>query len=138
MDNTAAIQEEIEELRKKLNLTDGDRKAYLESSEITMNKNKEQIAKLRLRNKKLHQELAIAKGQAGDEEVILSAFNASTRNEVSLVRSGILSQEKVIAKYDQKVCELIKQYNALCHKSNCKEKKLKQLQVRHGNGLDLD
>lgn len=129
MENTSAIQEEIEDLRKKLNLTDGDRKAYWESSEITMNKNKESIAKLRLRNKKLHQELAIAKGQAGDEEVILSAFNAASRNEVSLVRSGILSQEKVISKYDQKVCELIKQYNALCHKSNVKEKAIKKLQT---------
>ena len=57
-----------------------------------MNKNKDTIAKLRLSNKKLHQELAVAKGQAGDEEVILSAFNATSRNEVSLVRSGILSQ----------------------------------------------
>ena len=57
-----------------------------------MNKNKDTIAKLRLSNKKLHQQLAVAKGQAGDEEVILSAFNASSRNEVSLVRSGILSQ----------------------------------------------
>ena len=57
-----------------------------------MNKNKEVIAKLRLSNKKLHQELAVAKGQAGDEEVILSAFNAQSRNEVSLVRSGMLSQ----------------------------------------------
>ena len=57
-----------------------------------MNKNKDTIAKLRMSNKKLHQELAVAKGQAGDEEVILSAFNASSRNEVSLVRSGILSQ----------------------------------------------
>ena len=71
---------------------DGDQKAYYESSEITMNKNKDTIAKLRLSNKKLHQELAVAKGQAGDEEVILSAFNATSRNEVSLVRSGILSQ----------------------------------------------
>ena len=38
-------------------------------------------------------------------------------------------QEKVISKYDQKVCELIKQYNALCHKSNVKEKAIKKLQV---------
>ena len=75
--------------------SDGDQKAYYESSEITMNKNKDTIAKLRLSNKKLHQELAVAKGQAGDEEVILSAFNATSRNEVSLVRSGILSQVKI-------------------------------------------
>lgn len=129
MENTASIQEEIEDLKKKLQLTDGDQKAYYESSEITMNKNKDTIAKLRLSNKKLHQELAVAKGQAGDEEVILSAFNATSRNEVSLVRSGILSQEKVIAKYDQKVCELIKQYNALCHRANSKQKKIQQLQT---------
>jgi len=129
MENTASIQEEIEDLKKKLQLTDGDQKAYYESSEITMNKNKDTIAKLRLSNKKLHQELAVAKGQAGDEEVILSAFNATSRNEVSLVRSGILSQEKVISKYDQKVCELIKQYNALCHRANSKQKKIQQLQT---------
>lgn len=64
-----------------------------------MNKNKEIIAKLRQSNKKLHQELAVAKGQAGDEEVILSAFNASSRNEVTLVRSGMLSQVGWVVKW---------------------------------------
>ena len=44
-------------------ISDGDRKAYLESSQMAMKKNKEVIATLRHDNKKLHKQLAVAKGR---------------------------------------------------------------------------
>ena len=62
-------------------------------------------------------------GQAGDEEVILSAFNASSRNDVSLVRSGIQSQVRNVIllglqlKFDSNyttVYILRKMYSNLC------------------------
>ena len=73
---TAPIQEEIDELRRKISLlgerlvlrhfwqhstrsfTEGDQKAYFESSESVIGKNKAIIAKMRVENKQLRAQLA--------------------------------------------------------------------------------
>uniref|UniRef100_A0A4W3H7I4 Uncharacterized protein n=1 Tax=Callorhinchus milii TaxID=7868 RepID=A0A4W3H7I4_CALMI len=51
------VQEQIWELQKKIQLLEGDKKAYFESSQWTIKKNKETILYLRNNNMKLHKEL---------------------------------------------------------------------------------
>ncbi|XP_015775617.1 PREDICTED: coiled-coil domain-containing protein 151-like [Acropora digitifera] len=126
-DGAVTITEETEELKKKLALLDGDRKAYYESSQWTMKKNKDSIGKLREKNKRLRAELA--KKKAGDEKVIDEAFKERDPQRHCAMRG--MSGKAAITKLDQQVCEAVKRLNALRHQKNTREKKLQQLQTEY-------
>lgn len=126
-ERAVTITEEIEELRKKMALLDGDRKAYFESSQWTMKKNKETIAKLREKNKQLRADLA--KKKAGDEKVIDEAFKERDPQRHCAMRG--MSGKAAIIKLDQQVCEAVKRLNALRHQKNSHEKKLQALQTEY-------
>ncbi|XP_073244090.1 outer dynein arm-docking complex subunit 3-like [Porites lutea] len=126
-EGAVTITEEIEELRKKMALLDGDRKAYFESSQWTMKKNKETIAKLREKNKQLRADLA--KKKAGDEKVIDEAFKERDPQRHCAMRG--MSGKAAIIKLDQQVCEAVKRLNALRHQKNSHEKKLQALQTEY-------
>ncbi|XP_058956932.2 outer dynein arm-docking complex subunit 3 [Pocillopora verrucosa] len=119
--------EEIEELKKKLALLDGDRKAYYESSQWTMKKNKDTISKLREKNKRLRFELA--KKKAGDEQVIDDAFREKDPQRHCAMRG--MSGKAAITKLDQQVCEAEKKLNACKHQRNTREKKLEALETEY-------
>ncbi|CAH3143122.1 unnamed protein product [Pocillopora meandrina] len=119
--------EEIEELKKKLALLDGDRKAYYESSQWTMKKNKDTISKLREKNKRLRFELA--KKKAGDEQVIDDAFREKDPQRHCAMRG--MSGKAAITKLDQQVCEAEKKLNACKHQRNTREKKLAALETEY-------
>ncbi|KAL7748508.1 hypothetical protein RI367_006203 [Sorochytrium milnesiophthora] len=53
LDRQALIEEELHDLKLRFELLDGDRKAYLETSQNVMRLNKEEMAKLRNLNKEL-------------------------------------------------------------------------------------
>lgn len=119
--------EEIEELKKKLALLDGDRKAYYESSQWTMKKNKDTISKLREKNKRLRSELA--KKKAGDEQVIDDAFREKDPQRHCAMRG--MSGKAAITKLDQQVCEAEKKLNACKHQRSTREKKLAALETEY-------
>nr|XP_058956932.1 outer dynein arm-docking complex subunit 3-like [Pocillopora verrucosa] len=119
--------EEIEELKKKLALLDGDRKAYYESSQWTMKKNKDTISKLREKNKRLRFELA--KKKAGDEQVIDDAFREKDPQRHCAMRG--MSGKAAITKLDQQVCEAEKKLNACKHQRSTREKKLEALETEY-------
>ncbi|RMX53938.1 hypothetical protein pdam_00010723 [Pocillopora damicornis] len=119
--------EEIEELKKKLALLDGDRKAYYESSQWTMKKNKDTISKLREKNKRLRFELA--KKKAGDEQVIDDAFREKDPQRHCAMRG--MSGKAAITKLDQQVCEAEKKLNACKHQRSTREKKLAALETEY-------
>lgn len=119
--------EEIEELKKKLALLDGDRKAYYESSQWTMKKNKDTISKLREKNKRLRSELA--KKKAGDEQVIDDAFREKDPQRHCAMRG--MSGKAAITKLDQQVCEAEKKLNACKHQRSTREKKLEALETEY-------
>jgi myosin heavy subunit len=121
------ITEEIEEYRRKIALLDGDRKAYYENSQWTMQMNKDAIQKLRTKNKELR--LDLAKKKAGDEKVIDEAFQEKDPIRHCAMRG--MSGKEAIAKLDQQVCESKKRFNALRHQCKVKEKKLAGLQTEH-------
>lgn len=72
MRNQIPVQDQIAELNKKLQLHEGDLKAYIEASNQNINQNNERIASLRHENKDLHKKLADVIN--GDDKVIEKAL----------------------------------------------------------------
>jgi peptidoglycan hydrolase CwlO-like protein len=72
MKSAIPVQDQIVELNKKLQLHEGDKKAYIEASNATINQNNENIAALRHENKALHKKLADVIN--GDDKVIDKAL----------------------------------------------------------------
>ncbi|KAM8972778.1 outer dynein arm-docking complex subunit 3 [Pelodytes ibericus] len=120
------IHEQITELQKKIQLLDGDQKAYRESSGWTIQKNGEKIQWLRQENKKLHRKLADV--LAGDEKVIKEAFQ-SRAVERAAMRSK--SGHAAIQVMDQKLCDKVKRLNALRHQVEVRRKRLEELQMEY-------
>ncbi|XP_030052826.1 outer dynein arm-docking complex subunit 3 [Microcaecilia unicolor] len=118
------LHEQINELQRKIQLLDGDQKAFYESSQWTIKKNKESIARLRQENKKLHKRLAQV--LAGDEKVIQEAFQNRESDKAAV---GQKSGPAAIQIVDQKVCEKIKRLNALKHQSALRKQRLEELQL---------
>ncbi|KAG8585186.1 hypothetical protein GDO81_004913 [Engystomops pustulosus] len=118
------IHEQITELQKKIQLLDGDHKAYQESASTTILKNWESIQFLRQENKKLHKKLADA--LAGDEKVIKEAFHSHVVERAAM-RSK--SGQAAVQLMDQKLCDKIKRLNALHHQTEVRKKRLDELQM---------
>ncbi|CAH3140361.1 unnamed protein product [Porites evermanni] len=129
-EGAVTITEEIEELRKKMALLDGDRKAYFESSQWTMKKNKETIAKLREKNKQLRADLAKKKANPPKYYILVVKKRELTQPENNC-RCYALKSLAAIIKLDQQVCEAVKRLNALRHQKNSHEKKLQALQTEY-------
>ena len=91
--------EQIKGLKTQIALLDGDRKAYYENSQWTMQKNKETIQKLRAKNKNVR--LILAKNIAGNEKVINDAFRDADPARHCAMRG--MSGMEAIAKLDQQV-----------------------------------
>lgn len=123
----SALVEQIEDLQKKIALLDGDRKAYYENSQWTMQKNKEAIQRLRAKNKNVR--LMLAKNMAGNEKVINDAFREADPARHCAMRG--MSGMEAIAKLDQQVCETKKQLNNLDHQCRMREQKLALLQTEY-------
>ncbi|XP_075062796.1 outer dynein arm-docking complex subunit 3 isoform X2 [Mixophyes fleayi] len=120
------IHEQITELQKKIQLLDGDHKAYQESSSCTVQKNGENIQFLRQETKKLHRKLADL--LAGDEKVIKEAFH-SHAVERAAMRSK--SGQAAIQLMDQKLCDKVKRLNALRHQTEVRRRRLEELQTEY-------
>nr|CAB3228204.1 IC4 DC2-related axonemal dynein intermediate chain 4 [Phallusia mammillata] len=124
------IQEQISEIAKKIQLLEGDRKAYYESSQWSIKKNRDIISQMRQENKSLHKSLADV--LAGDDKVIDQAFQgrhverAALRNKTGKMALSIV---------DQKVCDNKKRLNALKSTTEAKRKKLHELQTQHDQML---
>nr|XP_032813836.1 coiled-coil domain-containing protein 151 isoform X1 [Petromyzon marinus] len=118
------VHEQISDLHKKIQLLDGERKAYYESSQSTIKKNRETISHIRQENKQLHRKLATS--IAGDEQVINMAFqNHQAEKAVMKNKTGQAAVEML----DQRVCERIKRLNALHHETEQRERRLQELQA---------
>ncbi|CAI9591377.1 unnamed protein product [Staurois parvus] len=120
------IHEQIVELQKKIQLLDGDHKAYEESSSAQIQKNWETIQFLRQENKKLHKKLADV--LAGDEKVIKEAFQSHSVERAAMRNK---SGHAAIQLMDQKLCDKIKRLNALRHQSEVRKKRLEEMETEY-------
>lgn len=121
------LVEQITDIQKKIALLDGDRKAYYENSQWTMQKNKETIQRLRAKNKNVR--LILAKNIAGNEKVINDAFRQEDPARHCAMRG--MSGTEAIDKLDRQVCETKKQLNNLDHQCRVREQKLALLQTEY-------
>ncbi|XP_040202460.1 outer dynein arm-docking complex subunit 3 isoform X2 [Rana temporaria] len=120
------IHEQIVELQKKIQLLDGDHKAYEESSSAQIQKNLETIQFLRQENKKMHKKLADV--LAGDEKVIKEVFQSHSVERAAMRNK---SGHAAIEVMDQKLCDKFKRLNALHHQTEVRKKRLEQLEAEY-------
>lgn len=123
-----SISEKIEELKAKKSLLDGDRKAYEETSQTLIQKNKERIRTLRKDNKELRQKLRDLHSK--DEAVINKALKDKPVERASLKNK---TGQEAITVLDHKVSDGMKQLNSLKHQVVLKTKQLEELKTK----LDL-
>uniref|UniRef100_A0A8D0G8I7 Uncharacterized protein n=1 Tax=Sphenodon punctatus TaxID=8508 RepID=A0A8D0G8I7_SPHPU len=76
------VHEQILELQNKIQLLEGDRKAFYESNQWAVKKNRESILQLRQGNKDLHKKLAGL--LTGDEKIIKEAFQDRTVEQAAM------------------------------------------------------
>ncbi|XP_018429137.1 PREDICTED: coiled-coil domain-containing protein 151-like, partial [Nanorana parkeri] len=122
----APIHEQIVELQKKIQLMDGDHKAYEENTSSQVQKNWETIQFLRHEDKKLHKKLADV--LAGDEKVIKEAFQSHSVERACMRNK---SGRAAIQLMDQKLCDKIKNLNAWRHQTEVRKKRLELLQAEY-------
>ncbi|KAL4219631.1 hypothetical protein ACF0H5_022203 [Mactra antiquata] len=120
------IQEQIDELKAKIALLEGDRKAYYETSQFAMKKNRESILKLRKENKELRKKLSDSLSQ--DQHVINKAFQDHPVQRASMKNK---TGRQAITVMDYKVCDTVKRLNALRHQTATKQKRLEDLQTQY-------
>lgn len=120
------IQEQIQELTKKIQLLEGDRKAYYESSQWSIKKNKDIISRMRSENKSLHKTLAEV--LAGDDRVIDKAFQGRHVERAALRNK---TGKMAVSVVDQKVCDNKKRLNAMKSTTMSRRQKLNELQTTY-------
>ncbi|KAJ7317012.1 hypothetical protein JRQ81_003174 [Phrynocephalus forsythii] len=120
------IHEQISELQNKIQLLEGDRKAFYENSQWNIKKNKESILRLRQENKKLHQKLADV--FAGEEKIIKAAFQEHPAEQGSVKNK---TGEGAIQIINHRLCEKINQLNNLKHQVEMRKRRLEELQLQY-------
>lgn len=119
-----SIQDQINEANKKLQLHEGDLKAYKESTTQQMNENKQLIHELTVTNKQLHKQLAQV--LRGDEKVIEAALG-DHKSEKQALKSK--AGKDVVNIIDQKKCDKQKRLNAIRAQNDKKRRQLQELQT---------
>ncbi|XP_062570536.1 outer dynein arm-docking complex subunit 3-like [Saccostrea cucullata] len=125
------INEQIDELKSKIALLEGDRKAYYETSQFAMKKNRETILKLRKENKEVRKKLSDSLSQ--DQHVINKAFQDRPVERASMKNK---TGRQAITVMDYKVCDTMKRLNALKHQTAEKQKRLEKLQTEYQQMVD--
>uniref|UniRef100_A0A4W6F7E8 Outer dynein arm docking complex subunit 3 n=1 Tax=Lates calcarifer TaxID=8187 RepID=A0A4W6F7E8_LATCA len=117
------LHDQIAEMQRKIQLLEGDRTAYYESSQSTIKKNSESIRQLRQENKRLYRKLAEA--NAGDEHIIKVAFHNRGLEKDAYRNMSALTT------LDQRVLSKKKRLNALKHTTQTYQQSLKELKMEY-------
>ncbi|XP_051563690.1 coiled-coil domain-containing protein 151 [Myxocyprinus asiaticus] len=120
------VHDQISALQRKIQLLEGDRSAYFESSQSAIKKNRGTILQLRRENKNLHKKLAEA--LAGDEQVIREAFQSHVVEKAAFRN---MSGKAACTVMDQKVCDKMKKLNALKHTTQTHRRRLEDLKLQY-------
>ncbi|KAM3622930.1 uncharacterized protein V6R79_004989 [Siganus canaliculatus] len=121
-----SLNVQITEMQRKIQLLEGDRTAYYENSQATINRNKESIRQLRQDNKRQHRKLAEA--IAVDENVIKAGFkNRAVEKDSHRNMPG----KTALTTLDQKVLSKVKRLNALKHTTQTLQHRHKELELEY-------
>ncbi|TKS69165.1 Coiled-coil domain-containing protein 151 [Collichthys lucidus] len=119
------LHDQITEMQRKIQLLEGDRTSYYESSQSTIKKNTESIRQLRQENKRLHRKLAV---NASDENVIKMAFH-NRGMEKDAYRN--MSGKAALTTLEQRVLSKKKRLNAHKHSTQSHERRLDELKIEY-------
>ncbi|XP_033763026.1 coiled-coil domain-containing protein 151-like [Pecten maximus] len=120
------MTELIDELKAKIALLEGDRKAYYETSQYAMKKNRENILTLRRENKEVRKKLSDSLCQ--DHHVINKAFGDRPVEKAAMKNK---TGRQAITIMDHKVCDTVKRLNNLRHQTASKQKRVETLQTKY-------
>ncbi|KAJ8324377.1 hypothetical protein QVD99_002411 [Batrachochytrium dendrobatidis] len=107
-DKATVVDEELHDLKLRFELLEGDRKAYYETSQWAIRRNKEEVNHLRGQNKQLSE-----------------AISRIKKSEIETHSSRLSMTE--LEKFDHKICEIQKKYDELQSEARSKEDKLRGL-----------
>jgi len=139
------IDEELRDLKLRFELLDGDRKAYYESSQMTIRKNKEEIAHLAAQNKELRS--SITKLRKVEEEVTpkspldMTAFEKfdheviDTQKRCDRLKCELEKKEKQLYELEDNYLDLKKISEGIKNKNNPKLKEISSLENRLDKAL---
>ncbi|XP_053189467.1 coiled-coil domain-containing protein 151 [Scomber japonicus] len=117
------LHDQIAEMQRKIQLLEGDRAAYYESSQSTIKKNRESIRQLRHENKRLYRKVA-----DGDEHIIKVAFhNRGLEKDAYRNMSG----KAAISTLDQRVLSKMKRLNVLKHTTQTYQRHLEEMKMEY-------
>ncbi|XP_038627128.1 coiled-coil domain-containing protein 151 isoform X2 [Tachyglossus aculeatus] len=121
-----SVRDQISDLRRKIQLLEGDEKAFLESTEWTMEKNKELIEYLQEKNRKMHKKLG--RLLMGDDHIMRRVFQERQEEKLSTRNK---KGKAVIDLMDRRVCKKIKQLNALKYQVELRYRALQELELQY-------
>ncbi|KAF0037806.1 hypothetical protein F2P81_010680 [Scophthalmus maximus] len=116
--------DQIAEMQRKIQLLEGDRTTFYESSQSNMKKNTEFIHQLRLENKRLYKQLAEARG---DEHIIKAFHNKGLEKE----SYRNMSRKTALTTLDQKLLSKRKRLNAFKHTTQTCQRRLEELTMEY-------
>ncbi|KAJ1547419.1 hypothetical protein HK096_003030 [Nowakowskiella sp. JEL0078] len=108
LEKSGVVDEELHDLKLRFELLEGDRKAYYETSQWAIKRNKEEIGNLRLQNKEISDGIARLK-----------------KNEIENLGSRTVMTE--LEKFDHRICEIHKKYDELQAEARFKEERLREM-----------
>ncbi|XP_043832970.1 outer dynein arm-docking complex subunit 3 [Dromiciops gliroides] len=120
------VHVQISELHRKIQLLEGDRKSFYESTQWTIKKNKETIKHLREENKISYQKLSDL--FSGEERVVRWVIR-EWKEEKSYLKN--LNGEEALALVDHRLNEKMKQLNVLRHEAEQRQQRIEELQLQH-------
>ncbi|TRY92367.1 hypothetical protein DNTS_014101 [Danionella cerebrum] len=119
------IHDEIAELQRKIQLLEGDRSAYFESSQSAIKKNRETILRLRQENKNFHKKLA-----EGEEQVIKEVCQGHGIEKASFRNMPMKAARTVLEK---QMCDKTKKLNAMKHTTQKQQQRLEDLKLQYNS-----
>nr|XP_023408165.1 coiled-coil domain-containing protein 151 isoform X1 [Loxodonta africana] len=121
-----AVHTRVAELQRKIQLLEGDRKAFYESSQWTIKKNQETINQLHEEIKAL--QLQLVNLLQGDEKVVQEVIR-EWKSEKSYLKNR--TGQQALEFLDHRLSEKVKQLNSLRHEVEMRQKRLDELQLQH-------
>ncbi|KAM9245058.1 outer dynein arm-docking complex subunit 3 isoform 1-T1 [Dugong dugon] len=120
-----AVHTQVAESQRKIQLLEGDRKAFYESSQWTIKKNQETINQLGEETKVL--QLRLANLLQGEEKVVQEVIR-EWKSEKSYLKNRTGQALELL---DHRLSEKVKQLNSLRHEVELRQKRLDELQLQH-------
>uniref|UniRef100_A0A8C3X9N0 Outer dynein arm docking complex subunit 3 n=1 Tax=Catagonus wagneri TaxID=51154 RepID=A0A8C3X9N0_9CETA len=121
----SAVHTQVAELQRKIQLLEGDRKAFYESTQWNIKKNQKTISQLREETRVL--QLQLADLLQGDEKVVQAVIREWKSEKPYLKnRTG-----QALEHLDHQLSEKVKQLNTLRHQLGLRQKWLEELQLQH-------